>query len=249
MSNRQNMTPLIIALVLAVLAGIATFYYLSNTSADAQNSAAAQLTKLGTQLDVVVPNANISPGSPISSDNLSVVKRYLADIQGLDVITSPVAIVGKYASAWLYQGEPILSERITASAGQTQVADLPSKQVPSQKLGFALSINPEQAVGGLIGKGDKIDIYSSKVGTSTLVFASVDVLCVAGQFPCGGSISTSATTNPNAGFGGSANTISGGVQTGSKILILDIDDSQVATLTGLLTSGNQIYVALHSSKQ
>lgn len=254
MNNRQSILPLLIALVLAILAGTATFFYLTNTSAQAQNSAAAQLAALGTQVDVLVPTGNISPGTQLGTNNLTTAKRYLADIQGLNVAvySDTSKIVGKYyAKAALYQGEPILWDRLTLQQGQTDIPELPSKQIPPQKLGFALAIAPDQAVGGLIGKDDIIDIYASKVGTSTLVFSSVHVLCVAGQFPCGGSFSTTDSSNSSAGFGGSTSgsSVSGGVQPGGKTLILDIDDSQVTTLTGLLTSGQQIYVSLHSSNK
>lgn len=253
MNNRQSILPLLIALVLAILAGTATFFYLTNSSAQAQNSVQAQVAALGTQVDVLVPTGNISPGTQLGTNNLTSAKRYLADIQGLNVavLSDTSKIVGKYyAAAWLYQGEPVLWDRLTQQQGQTQVAELPSKQIPPQKLGFALAIAPDQAVGGLIGKDDIIDIYASKVGTSTLVFSSVHVLCVAGQFPCGGSFSTTDTSSSSAGFGStSGSSVSGGVQPGGKTLILDIDDSQVATLTGLLTSGQQIYVSLHSSNK
>ncbi len=250
MGSRQNVVPLIIALILAVLAGVASWYYLSNTTNQAQLDAQDKLNKLGSQVPVVVPLTDISPGSAITLDNVKMSTRYQADIQGLKVVTGTEPLKGMYASTWLYNGEPIIANRITSHAGETQVAELPSKQIPPTKKAFALSISPEQAVGGLMGTGDYIDVYSSTAGVSTLIYSDVHVLCISGQFPCGGSISTD-TTNPNSGFNSTSNgnTIRGGVQSGSKILILDLDDNQITTLTGLLTSNGKVYVALHSSKK
>ena len=157
-------------------------------------------------------------------------------------------LIGRTAIVPIFSGQVILSKHL---GGDVSVS--PSALIPEGRLAYGLPIDPEQAVGGFIGVGDRVDVYSTSETETALLLSNILIIGIAGEYPFG----PFPTPGP-----GSGNTSSGsndrrystvissgpyGVDVIPKIFILDLTSDE-ALLLADAKERTIVSLALHSSK-
>lgn len=206
---------------------------------------------------VIVPKGDIPAGTVLAEDKLGekvVPKLYLP----AGVVGDKAQAVGMVAAVPLYAGEPLLAARLARELAKPASA---ASFVPAGRVAFALPIQPGAAVGGVISAEDRIMLISTLDKTTSVLFAELRVLGVAGEAPFGGvskgptapaaappSLSLPALAGPAAAPTPVAAVVPpGAVREGSKILILDLSPEEARTLAEYLGKAT-LYVALRSAQ-
>ena len=231
----------LMATAAAVVAAALFLTYLIRANIARQKELDEAIAAVGEQAKVVVINRPLPAGTALSHDMLEI-RSYLTTSLPENVVTSLEDAVNQQALVPLHAGEPLIADKIGA-ASRTK----PSGYVPQGRVAFALPIDPQTAVGGVITTGDRIDIIG-RVGdeeeTATeLLFENINVLGVAGEFPFGGRPSGAEQEGGEGLFSVSQ----GGRGEGQRILILELTLEQAIALADALQR-TTLYVALHSSQ-
>lgn len=155
-SNRRGKFVIIAGIVLAVVAGAASFYLISQ----AQQSAGQGELEL---VDVVVAAQIISARSPILAEALVIRKIPLDPATQVGIVSDPSTLVGKVLAIPVAVGQPIYSNMIASSSGASGFSILgPDETIaPESEAWRAISITipDERAVAGLLTSGQTIDIF------------------------------------------------------------------------------------------
>lgn len=229
----------LLAMAAAVIAGALFLIYLIRGNIERDREIAGAIERVGEQAEVVVINRTVPAGTVLSSDMLQM-RSYLKTNLPESVVTDREDAVNQRALVPLYAGEPLIADKVG-----TALRTNPSGYVPRGQVAFALPIDPQTAVGGVIATGDRIDIIGrigvEEEAVSEVLFENVKVLGVAGEFPFGGR--PPGTEQEGGGLFGAP---SAGVE-GSKILILELTLDQAVALADALQR-TTLYVALRSSQ-
>jgi Flp pilus assembly protein CpaB len=155
-TNRRGKFVIILGVVLAIVAGGAAFYLIQQAQQTAGQGEA-------TLVDVVIAAQNIPARTPIQPGAVEVKKVPLDEETQFGIVTDPTQLTGKVLAISVAKGQPIYSNMLASSVGQTGFSILgPDETVaPDSEAWRAISITipDERAVAGLLTPGQTIDIF------------------------------------------------------------------------------------------
>jgi Flp pilus assembly protein CpaB len=156
-NNRRGKFVIIAGVVLAVVAGAASFYLISQ----ARNDGNGEITLV----DVVVAAQAIPARTPVAPGAVVIVKVPLDEATQVGIATDPSKIVGQVLAVPLAPGQPVYMNMIASASGQSGFSILgPDETVaPDSPAWRAISITipDDRAVAGLLATGQTIDIFMS----------------------------------------------------------------------------------------
>ena len=160
-SNRRGKFVIIAGVVLAVVAGVASFYLISQ----ARNEVPGETVLV----DVVVAAQQIPARTPIAPGAVVVRKVPLDEATQVGIATDATKLVGQVLAVPVAIGQPIYLNMIASASGQSGFSILgPDETVaPDSPAWRAISITipDERAVAGLLVTGQTIDIFMTATMT------------------------------------------------------------------------------------
>ena len=160
-TNRRGKFVIIAGVVLAVVAGAASFYLISQ----ARNQAPGEVELV----DVVVAAQAIPARTPIAPGAIVLRKVPLDPATQTGIATDPTKLVGQVLAVPVAIGQPLYLNMIASASGQSGFAILePGETVaPDSPAWRAISITipDERAVAGLLVTGQTIDIFMTATMT------------------------------------------------------------------------------------
>lgn len=145
----QGRTPLIIAGVFAILAGLAAFFLVRGERND--------IARGWEPVDVVIANRDLAPGDVLTNDNLTVgqlpsraITRSV--VTAKDVSSQPV--IGLRLAVPMLRGDVLLYSHVQNAAGEQQL----SQAVQVKGRAVSIRVTPESSVHNWIEPGDRVDI-------------------------------------------------------------------------------------------
>lgn len=237
--------------IIAIVSGVVACILLAIFLIDLRQNFNQKIEQAGETIQVIVAGEDLPMGVLITSDML-VQKRFLADSMPQGYHTSKENLENQYLIVPVFKGQIITDGHISSI---NEVS--PSNMVPSGHVAYALVIDPELGVGGLVQAGDRVDIISTtgnqfgEESKTKILLENVSVIGVAGEYPFG----PAPTPTPLAGETGGGNFVSDsssfspygeGVKT--KILIFDMLPEQ-ARLLAEARANSTVSVALHSTRK
>jgi Flp pilus assembly protein CpaB len=155
-SNRRGKFVIILGVVLAIVAGGAAFYLINQAQ---QSAGQGELQKV----QVVVAAQIIPARTPISAAALVLREIPLDSVTQVGIVSDPATLVGKVLAIPVAIGQPIYSNMIASSSGQSGFSILaPDETVAPDSEAWraiSLTIPDERAVAGLLVAGQTIDIF------------------------------------------------------------------------------------------
>ncbi len=160
-NNRRGKFVIIAGVVLAVVAGAASFYLISQARNDGPGEAIL--------VDVVVAAQAIPARSPVAPGAVVLAKVPLDEATQVGIATDPAKIVGQVLAVPIAPGQPIYMNMIASASGQSGFSILgPDETVaPDSPAWRAISITipDDRAVAGLLVTGQTIDIFMTATMT------------------------------------------------------------------------------------
>ncbi len=158
-SNRRGKLVIILGVVLAIVAGGAAFYLITQAQ---EQAGQGDIQKV----KVVVAAQIIPARTPIQPGAVEVREVALDAVTQVGIVTDPGTLTGKVLAIPVSQGQPIYSNMLASSTiGQSGFAILgPNETVsPDSPTWRAISITipDDRAVAGLLVAGQTIDIFMS----------------------------------------------------------------------------------------
>ena len=176
MDRNRIMVVVGIALLLAVLAGVGAYKFLSGQSRVAEQ---ARLQTVG----IVVAVVDIPLGSTINPNQVAV-SPWPKESYPKDAIADPKIAVGRTALRDFLRGEPVVESKLVPLNKATGLLSL---KIPLGMRGFSIKVNEVVGVGGFIVPDSRVDVVvttspsqSSPEKISKIVLQDVRVLA-AGQ--------------------------------------------------------------------
>jgi pilus assembly protein CpaB len=176
MNRNRIMVVVGIALLLAVLAGVGAFKFLSGQSRVAEQ---ARLQTVG----IVVAQVDIPLGSTINPNQVAV-SPWPKESYPKDAIADPKVVAGRVALRDFFRGEPVVESKLVPLGKSTGLLSL---KVPSGMRAFSIKVNEAVGVGGFIVPDSRVDIVvttpitpNSQEKVSKIVLQDIRVLA-AGQ--------------------------------------------------------------------
>jgi len=170
-NNRRGKFVIIAGVVLAVVAGAASFYLISQARNDSPGET--------TLVDVVVAAQAIPARTPVAPGAVVLAKVPLDSATQVGIATDPTKIVGQVLAVPIAMGQPIYLNMIASASGQSGFSILgPDETVaPDSPAWRAISITipDERAVAGLLVTGQTIDIFMTATMTVPLTAEPVGV--------------------------------------------------------------------------
>ena len=160
-NNRRGKFVIIAGVVLAVVAGAASFYLISQARSDGPGEA--------TLVDVVVAAQAIPARTPVAPGAVVLAKVPLDEATQVGIATDPARIVGQVLAVPLAPGQPVYLNMIASASGQSGFSILgPDETVAPDSPAWraiAITIPDDRAVAGLLVTGQTIDIFMSATMT------------------------------------------------------------------------------------
>jgi len=176
MNRNRIMVVVGIALLLAVLASVGAYKFLSGKSRVAEQ---ARLQTVG----IVVAMVDIPLGSTINPNQVAV-SPWPKEAYPKDAIADPKVVVGRIALRDFTRGEPVVESKLVPP---NKSSGLLSLKIPSGMRGFSVKVNEVVGVGGFIVPDSRVDVLvttspsqSSPEKISKIVLEDIRVLA-AGQ--------------------------------------------------------------------
>ena len=176
MNRNRIMVVVGIALLLAVLASVGAYKFLSGQSRVAQQ---ARLQTVG----IVVAMVDIPLGSTINPNQVAV-SPWPKESYPKDAIADPKVVVGRIALRDFTRGEPVVESKLVPLNKSTGLLSL---KIPSGMRGFSVKVNEVVGVGGFIVPDSRVDVVvttspsqQSQEKISKIVLEDIRVLA-AGQ--------------------------------------------------------------------
>jgi pilus assembly protein CpaB len=165
-----------IALLLAVLAGVGAYKFLSGQSRVAEQ---ARLQTVG----IVVAQVDIPLGSTINPNQVAV-SPWPKESYPKDAIADPKVVAGRVALRDFLRGEPVVESKLVPLGKSTGLLSL---KVPAGMRAFSIKVNEAVGVGGFIVPDSRVDVVvtttpspQSQEKVSKIVLEDIRVLA-AGQ--------------------------------------------------------------------
>jgi len=158
MNRNRIMVVVGIALLLAVLASVGAYKFLSGQSRVAEQ---ARLQTVG----IVVAMVDIPLGSAINPNQVAV-SPWPKESYPKDAIADPKVVGGRIALRDFTRGEPVVESKLVP---QNKSTGLLSLKIPSGMRGFSVKVNEVVGVGGFIVPDSRVDVVvtTSPSQTST----------------------------------------------------------------------------------
>ncbi len=160
-NNRRGKFVIIAGIVLAVVAGAASFYLISQARNDGPGEAVL--------VDVVVAAQAIPARTPVAPGAVVLAKVPLDEATQVGIATDPAKIVGQVLAVPLAPGQPVYLNMIASASGQSGFSILgPDETVAPDSPAWraiAITIPDDRAVAGLLVTGQTIDIFMSATMT------------------------------------------------------------------------------------
>ncbi len=188
-SGRRNA---ILAMTFSAIAGFSSFAYLSGAARPRSKPVR----------EVVVASRDIRPGEIIGEDSIRI-REVDAEAVGRYAVADKSEVLNKAASSPIYQGEPILSSRVS-SADEGSEASL---MIGKGNVAVGLPADAISAVGDGVRPGDRVDIFATvdpALGgkdETVLLMSDVEVIGIGGTYPFGGSEGSDAGSGRSSGGG------------------------------------------------
>lgn len=166
----------LIAVVFALIAGFATYFFASEIDKKTTIKDADVVT-------VIVPASDIKANTNITDEMLAdetgsfVEKTVLADDVYADAIKSKDELKNMVTVDKLYAGEQINKNRIESKDGADVALSL---KLPEGMVAYSFSASSVTSVDGYISEGDTVDVivYDAATGTSSVKFSGLNILRV-----------------------------------------------------------------------
>jgi pilus assembly protein CpaB len=176
MNRNRIMVVVGIALLLAVLAGVGAYKFLSGQSRVAEQ---ARLQTVG----IVVALVDIPLGSTINPNQVAV-SPWPKESYPKDAIADPKVVAGRVALRDFLRGEPVVESKLVPLGKSTGLLSL---KVPAGMRAFSIKVNEVVGVGGFIVPDSRVDVVvtttpspQSQEKVSKIVLEDIRVLA-AGQ--------------------------------------------------------------------
>ena len=147
MNRNRIMVVVGIALLLAVLASLGAYKFLSGQSRVAEQ---ARLQTVG----IVVAQVDIPLGSTINPNQVRV-SAWPKDSYPKDALTDPKIAVGRVALRDFFPGEPVVESKLVPLGKATGLLSL---KVPPGMRAFSVKVNEVVGVGGFIVPDSRVDV-------------------------------------------------------------------------------------------
>lgn len=159
---------LIAGIICAVLCAFCVFAYTGSIKANAEAERVETLERFGgEQVEVYVATRNISAGETVDMRSAEA-RTWVADLLPEGSVHDLATIMGKKATAAIYEGEVITEFRFdTAGSNLTVPEGFVAVSVPAQEV---------NAVGGAVVAGSRINIYAAGASATELIGENVLVL-------------------------------------------------------------------------
>lgn len=167
----------LIAVVFALIAGFATYFFASEI--DKKTT-----IKDADTVEVIVPVNDISQNSSITEEMFAedagiFTKKTVvaADVNTETVVTKQDQLIGKVTIDPLYAGEPINIKRIEDLGGADVALSL---KLPKGKVAYSFNAASVTSVDGYINEGDKVDVlvYDGNKKKSKVAYKNLPILRV-----------------------------------------------------------------------
>lgn len=154
----KRKTRIAVSVVSGVAAAMIALAYASTVRAEADRARDEALARYGGDLvQVCVATRDIEPGETIDEGNVSV-EEWVATLLPDGALTSLSDAAGKAATSRI-------PKRAALSSQYFKVRE-EAVEVPSGMVAVSVASDEEHAVGGAVGRGDKVDVYVSKDGVA-----------------------------------------------------------------------------------
>lgn len=167
----------LIAVVFALIAGFATYFFASEI--DKKTT-----IKDADTIEVIVPVNDMSQNSSITEEMFAedagvFTKKTVvaADVNTETVVTEQDQLIGKVTIDPLYAGEPINIKRIEDLGGADVALSL---KLPKGKVAYSFNAGSVTSVDGYINEGDKVDVlvYDGNKKKSKVAYKNLPILRV-----------------------------------------------------------------------
>jgi Flp pilus assembly protein CpaB len=163
-SNRRGKLVIVAGVVLAVVAGAASFYLISQAQQKGGGT--------GELVNVVVAAQAITARTPIALGAVIVREVPLDGATQIGIVTDPAFLTGKVLAVPIAIGQPIYENMVASASGQSGFSILePNETVaPDSPAWRAISITipDDRAIAGLLVTGQTIDIFMTATMTVPL---------------------------------------------------------------------------------
>jgi pilus assembly protein CpaB len=154
MNRNRIMVVVGIALLLAVLAGVGAYKFLSGQSRVAEQ---ARLQTVG----IVVAQVDIPLGSTINPNQVAV-SAWPKENFPKDAIADSKVVAGRVALRDFFRGEPVVESKLVPLNKPTGLLSL---KVPSGMRAFSIKVNEAVGVGGFIVPDSRVDVVVTTTPT------------------------------------------------------------------------------------
>jgi pilus assembly protein CpaB len=154
MNRNRIMVVVGIALLLAVLASVGAYKFLSGQSRVAER---ARLQTVG----IVVAQVDIPLGSTINANQVTV-SAWPKDNYPKDAIADSKVVAGRVALRDFFRGEPVVESKLVPLNKPTGLLSL---KVPSGMRAFSIKVNEAVGVGGFIVPDSRVDVVVTTTPT------------------------------------------------------------------------------------
>ena len=147
MNRNRIMVVVGVAVLLAMLASVGAYKFLSGQSRVAEQ---ARLQTVG----IVVAVVDIPLGSTINANQVTV-SAWPKDNYPKDAIADPKIVVGRVALRDFFRGEPVIESKLVPLNKSTGLLSL---KVPAGMRAFSIKVNEVVGVGGFIVPDSRVDV-------------------------------------------------------------------------------------------
>lgn len=221
------------ALVLALVAGLATFTYLRGVQKRAYHN--ASLVKVYT---VSAPIARGTSGTAVIGGNVLKQGQIPAQYLPSDAVTDLATIRNEVASANLAPGQILESDLFVAPAS-TVSSSATAQAIPKGDVAISISVDSVRGVAGLIRPGDLIDILAQVTpGNEQFLYQNVNVLAV-GTTVVQSGVVTTQTANAGSTSGSGLLTLAVPADAALRIALAENSSVSGSIYLALVPPGNQ----------
>src|SRR5687768_12667047 len=150
--NWKNWIPLVLAVVLGLVAAKVTRDTLKRRAGGPAQTRVVR---------VVVATGNVAPGQELTASMVRLA-AIASDVPPTNAFTDPARVVGRVATAPLFNGQPVLEDLLAPKGAGTGLQAL----VPKGMRAITVDVNETSGLGGMLVPGCRVDVVSTLNGAS-----------------------------------------------------------------------------------